>query len=91
MVKTAEFGQPTDHSPQPGRCRICRSTDPDTSPGASLNWADETRTLCALPECVAAARAELTTRPLDAEALLGEQTGPRYGFAPQQTEGPPWS
>lgn len=88
MVKTAEFGQPTDRVPEPGRCRICgHSGDSVLRDG----WADETKTLCDRPECIAAARAELTVRPLDAEALLGPQTGPRYGFAPNQTEGPPWA
>lgn len=62
-MKTAEFGQPCSAVPQPGRCRVCGSTDPDLSRSASINWADETRTLCNLPECKAAAKRELGLAP----------------------------
>lgn len=62
-MKTAEFGQPCVAVPQPGKCRICGSSDPDSDPGSSLNWADETRTLCDLPECIRAAKRELGLVP----------------------------
>ena len=54
MVKTAEFGQPTDRAPVPGRCRICGG-----SGDREWGWSDEAKTLCDRPSCVAAARAEI--------------------------------
>lgn len=61
-MKTAEFGQPCK-APEPGRCRICGYGESGSSPVCKVNgWADETKTLCDAPECVAAARAELGRR-----------------------------
>jgi hypothetical protein len=73
-MKTAEFGVPC-RAPEPGRCRICSRTGTDI-------WADETGTLCVAPACVAAARAELTLDPIEAEVLSRPYSGTRYGFAP---------
>lgn len=81
-MKTAEFGVPCA-TPQPGRCRICGLTMAAVEGGEVLEifvddrrigWADETRTLCDLPECKAAARAELGL-PRD-EPDLGEGQRP---------------
>lgn len=78
MVKTADFGKPCA-APEPGRCRICGSDG-----GREWVWADETQTLCDRPACVAAARAEITTRPEEARQLMRPYEGKRYGFAPKR-------
>lgn len=72
-MKTAEFGKPVSHLPQPGTCRICHCTedractllvmgksglgDPDGS--RTCGWADQSRTLCDNPECIAEAKREI--------------------------------
>jgi hypothetical protein len=67
-MKTAEFGQPAARVPQPGKCRICGCVEDqaciipstDGSPnGQPCGWADETRTLCDAPACIAAAKREI--------------------------------
>lgn len=63
-MKTREFGQPVARVPQPGRCRICGCTDPDLRPPMPgslifVAWADETRTLCENPDCIAEAKREI--------------------------------
>lgn len=71
-MKTAEFGKPCAAVPQPGRCRVCGCGDgrdceiTTTIPEAGVpprrwlcNWADETRTLCNSPACIAEAKREL--------------------------------
>jgi hypothetical protein len=69
MVKSAEFGRPTDRAPEPGRCRICGCTritacDVPTDYGSrACAWTDETKTLCDLPSCLEAARAEIGFAP----------------------------
>jgi len=63
-MKTAEFGQPTPAVPQPGKCRICggKFLPSDRSP-MIRDWADETRTLCDAPDCIAEAKRELGLLP----------------------------
>lgn len=73
-MKTAEFGQPLTHLPQPGTCRICHCTEDRAcsiatpgeggiAPGYTgtrpCGWADHTRTLCDSPNCIAAAKHEI--------------------------------
>jgi hypothetical protein len=72
-MKTAEFGQPVDRVPQPGKCRICGCvetlacviriqvplSDPPMYVTRPCGWADQTRTLCDNPDCIAEAKREL--------------------------------
>lgn len=67
-MKTAEFGQPCAAVPQPGRCRVCGWTpvginDLERDDEPFRAWADETRTLCDAPACIAEARRELGLLP----------------------------
>lgn len=87
-MKTAEFGVPC-RAPEPGKCRICGWTpvdmyDLERAAEPFYAWVDETRTLCDNPKCVAAARAELTLDPIEAEVLSRPYSGTRYGFAPRR-------
>lgn len=77
-MKTAVFGVPCG-APEPETCRICGCSEERV--GGYVGWADETRTLCDNPACVAAARAELTAKPEEAGALERGYDGPRFGFA----------
>lgn len=78
MTKSAEFGQPSARVAEPGRCRICGG-----GPMIRDGWSDAQRTLCDRPGCVAAARAEIVTKPEEAREMMRPQSGPRYGFAPR--------
>lgn len=68
-MKSAEFGQPCAAVPQPGTCRVCGCTritacDVPTDYGSrACSWVDETKTLCDLPACIAAAKRELGIAP----------------------------
>lgn len=59
-MKTAEFGQPCAAVPEAGKCRICggKFLPSDGSPMIH-DWADETRTLCDKPACIAEAKREI--------------------------------
>lgn len=84
VTKTAEFGQPC-RAPLPGTCRICGYGETGVSPVCRIKgWADDAKTLCTEPECIAAARAEIGYKGFPREPLDIEKpyTGKRYGFAP---------